>query len=151
MKRLSCLSLSMVVALSLISCGGSATETHETSSDIVSNQSVVFQGSNANITYMGLSETPGISGCLYISLEIENDSNYECVYNLSDVYVNDSACNTGSGVPVVAQSGKFATGSFIVFTNLKVGDVSTVEFRVEIRDNKTLSLLETSDSISVVM
>lgn len=151
MKSLLCFVFSAVMALSLISCRSTSTEADETSFNTSSDQNIVFQGSNANITYMGLSEASGISGCFYLSLQIENTGSSECAYNLADVYVNDSSCNTGSGVPVVAQSGKSTTGVFIVFTDLKVDDISSVEFYVEIRDNETFSLLETSNIISITV
>ena len=148
MKRLICFAIAVAMALSLASCGSTESGASE---DISTEQDVVFQGSNASITYIGLSEAPGIAGCLYLSLEIENTGSADCVYNLADVYVNDSSCNTGSGVPIVAQAGKSATGAFIIFTDLTVDDVSSVDFQVEIRDNDTFSLLETSDTISVVI
>lgn len=151
MKRFLCCVLLFVMIAGLASCSDFDSKTNTETSDISTEQNIVFQGSNADITFIGLSEAPGIAGCLYLSLEIENTRSFECVYALADVYVNDYSCNTGSGAPVVAKSGKSVTGSFIVFTDLKIDDVSSIEFCVEIRDNETFSILETIDTISVVI
>ena len=151
MKKFFCCVLLFVMIAGLASCSDSDTETYKESFGISTEQNIVFQGSNADITYIGLSDAPGMSGCLYLSLEIENTGSSECVYTLADVYVNDYSCNTGSGVPVVAKAGKSVTGAFIVFTDLKIDDISSIEFCVEIRDNKTFLILETSDTISVVI
>lgn len=150
MKRLLLAVCALMLCFSMTACGDAiGTNSSGDVGESSEQSNIVFQGSNANATYEGVSSAPGISGCVYLQLQIENIGNTECVYTLADVYVNDSACNTGTGVPVVAAAGKSANGAFIIFTDTPEEDITSIEFKIEIRDNSTFSVLETSQSISV--
>ena len=70
MNRVLCFALSVVIALLLVSCEGSDAKTDEASADTSSEQYIVFPGSNSIVSYIGLSEAPGISGCLYLCILI---------------------------------------------------------------------------------
>lgn len=104
---------------------------------------------NAKVTYKGCSTAPGVSGCFYVSLTIENTGAEESMYTLSDVYADDIACNTGTGAPVVTAPGKTANGSFIIFTDKELPDVQKLEFKFNIMDNETLDTIESSDTITL--
>lgn len=134
-----------VVASSLN--GTSAPDT--TSNSNYPGDAVVFNGANAQVSYLDVFDTAGVSGCIYVQLQIDNIGDAECVYNLSDAYVNNFACNTGTGLPVVAAAGKSVNGSFIIFTDVQLDDISSLAFKVEARDNSTFSLLESSDTITI--
>ncbi len=114
-----------------------------------SSEDIVLSMENAKVTYKGCTTAEGISGCFYISLAIENTGDTEAMYTLSDVYVDDTACNVGTGVPVVAAPGKKANGSFIIFTDKNLSDVQKIEFEFNILDNETLHTIESSDTVTV--
>lgn len=150
-------SLIAVLCFSLAACGAAGDDVPDNAGESAgaiqeeedqSESAVVFQGNYANVTYENLYEVPGITGCLYLQLQIENIGNQECTYTLADVYVNDSSCNTGTGTPVTAGSGKSVDGAFVVFTDVAIEDVASIEYKIEVRDSTTYAVLETSDAIT---
>lgn len=112
-------------------------------------EKIVFEGKNATATYKGCFEATGVTGCFYINLMVKNTGDVEQVYLLTDVYVDDVACYTGTGLPVVADVGKKADGSFIVFCKSALADIEKVEFKVSVMDNNTYKEIESSNLIEV--
>lgn len=126
-----------------------ASELQNNTSSPTEDEDVVLSMENAQVTYKGCTTADGISGCFYISLAIKNTGDAEALYTLSDVYVDDTTCDTGTGLPVVAAPGKKANGSFIIFTDRNLSDVQKIEFKFNIADNETLHSIEVSDTITV--
>ncbi len=128
-----------------------ATTTQPKESDTKSGtqEQVVFEGKNATATYQKCFEAPGVTGCFYINLLIENTGDVEQVYLLADVYVDDLACATGTAMPIVAAAGKKADGSFIVFCESTLADIDKVEFKLSVKDNETFKEIESSDVITL--
>ena len=125
-----------------------ASEMNKVGNDTESS-SFIFSGNTANITYESCYDVDSISGCFYVQLQIENTGNVEAVYSLSDVYVDDVACNSGTGLPVTILPGKSGTGAFIIFSEKKLDNIEKVEFKISVRDNADQSVVETSDTITI--
>lgn len=111
--------------------------------------STIFAGETANVIYDSCFETESVSGCFYVQLQIENVGEAEAIYGLSDVYVDDMACNTGTGVPVKILLGKYGAGSFIIFTDKKLSDVNKIKFKFSVLDSESLDVIEVSDTITI--
>lgn len=109
--------------------------------------SIVFSGKEVTVTYISLTDNVAVSGCVFLNLQIENIGEKEEWISLEDVYINNTACTTGTGAPVVVAPGKNANGAFILFYDGAIEDIKTLEYKVVISDNDTLSKLETSGAI----
>lgn len=112
-------------------------------------QTIEFSGESYSAEYQKCYSVDGISGCFYVTIKAENNSDAEQVYMLDDVYVDDSHCTTGTGLPVTALGGKKVTGAFIVFSETPLEEIEKIEFRLVVRDNSTFSEIERSDVITV--
>lgn len=121
----------------------------ESTSSTLDAGKVIFSGSSASVTYMEAFDDPSVSGCYYIKLQIENTGDADEFIYLEDVYTDDLACTSGSGVPVKVLPGKKANGSFIVFYDGDLDNASTVEFKVVIADDETMDRIETSEQIKI--
>ena len=110
---------------------------------------VAFSGENFTAEYIKSYEQSGISGCFYVTVDISNTNDKECTYLLEDVYVDNSHCTSGSGLPVTALPGKSVKGVFIVFCDTKLSNVSQIEFCLSVMDSGTMAQIEKSQSISV--
>lgn len=110
---------------------------------------LVFEGTNAKVTYISVSEAAGVSGCFYLNLQIENTGDTEEVIYVTDVYVDDLACTSGTGLPVVIAPGKKANGAFIIFYDGSLSDVNEIEYKITIANNETLDIIETSSTIQL--
>lgn len=158
MKRLFLLML-FVIAVFSAGCGESSISSPTVSTERPASQSASkedennpilnFAGENFSAEYKDCYEVPGVSGCFYISLQITNIGDSENVYSLNDVYVDDLHCNTGTGLPVTAAAGKKANGAFIVFYDAPLANVENVEFKLSIRDSKTYSVIEESETVTI--
>jgi hypothetical protein len=139
----------------LMSGGDGESPTRETQSESSqasqTTDSVVFEGSSATVTYQGVSESPGVSGCFLLNLTIENTGEQEEVIYLSDVYVDDVSANTGTGMPVEVSPGKKANGAFIIFSETALSDIQTVEYKVTIANSETYNPIETSGTINLAL
>lgn len=131
-----------------VSFPGSQTK-HSESGDTPTNNTIIFEGQSTKVTYLEAFESKDVSGCFYLKLKIENIGNIESVYSLTDCYVDDSACKTGSGLPIVAAPGKNTSDSFIIFCEKPLSDISKVEFQLEARDKNDYSVLENSGTITI--
>lgn len=141
--------LFLVLVLFLTSCSSTETDSAEPAKQ-ENEETVVFTGDSATVTYHGCSEQKAVSGCFYVNLQIENTSeNTEEFIYLYDVYVDDVKCNTGTGIPVTVAPGKKANGAFIVFTDKALCDVAAIEFQVVIADNGTMKTVEESETVSL--
>lgn len=90
-----------------------------------------------------------VQGAFYITINISNTSDKECMYTLEDVYVDDEHCNTGAGLPVTTAAGKKVTGSFIVFCDTPLSDVEKVDFSLVAYDNNSVSTVEKGESVTI--
>lgn len=154
MKRYLSLALSMFVALSLSACVGGEEPgvmglTQESGEQVDTQEEIIFEGKNATVIYNGCSEALGVTGCFYVNLMIENTGDVEQVYLLKDVYVDDVACNTGTGLPIVSAAWKKTDGPFIIFCESALEDIEKVEFKVSVMDNETFKEIESSETIEV--
>ena len=141
--------LFLVLVLFLTSCSSTETDSAEPAKQ-ENEETVVFTGDSATVTYHGCSEQKAVSGCFYVNLQIENKSeNTEEWIYLDDVYVDDVKCNTGTGIPVTVAPGKKVNGPFIVFTETALSDVKSLEFKVVIADNDTMKAVEKSDTVNI--
>lgn len=154
----------MVIGIIGAAVGGNSSnpsETQENSSVSESNssqnknsegkqgESVVFSGKNYSAEYTKCFTADGVEGVFYINLKISNTGNTEQIYILEDVYVDDTHCNTGTGVPVTAAAEKNVNGSFIVFCETPLENVKNVEFKLNIRDKESMETIEESDVITI--
>lgn len=144
--------IAFVVALVLLlsACGSSSEPSESVEANAAPEKPTIeFSGESYTAKYRECLTPVGVTGCIGLILEIENKGDVEEVYNLAKVYVDDTACNTGSGVPIVAASGKKANGAFLVFTETPLEEINKIEFVLEIRDNASFNLIESSDTITV--
>ena len=141
--------LFVVLVLGLTSCAPADTPGEETAQK-EQEETVIFTGDSAAVTYTGCTAQQAVSGCFYVNLQIENTSeNTEEWIYLDDVYVDDVKCNTGTGIPVTVAPGKKVNGPFIVFTETALSDVKSLEFKVVIADNGTMKAVEKSDTLTI--
>ena len=110
---------------------------------------ITFSGENYVAEYLKCWDASGLSGCFYVDVKISNTGDKECTYLLDDVYVDDTHCQSGSGLPITALPSKNAKASFVVFCETPLSEISKVEFKLNVLDSKTFNILETSDMISV--
>ena len=145
------ITLFLCVAIIIGSQSGSqdGTTPDSTSGENSQTDSIIFSGKTANVIYKRCFETDSVQGCFYVELQIENIGNAEAVYMLSDVYVDDMKCNTGTGVPVEIMPGKYGTGAFIVFTDKKLSEVKEIEFKISILDSSSFNVIEQSNAILI--
>lgn len=142
----------------LCSCTSDASDTTDISGETPDNSAasepsesdlITFSGDVFSAEYAGCVSYDSIAGCFYLNLKISNTVDFECVYSLSDVYVDSTHCQSGTGVPVTTESGKNVNGAFIVFCETPLEDVETVEFKLTVRDNSNYSEIETSETITI--
>lgn len=112
-------------------------------------EGVVFSGKNYSAEYVKCFTADSVEGVFYIDLKISNTGDAEQTYTLEDIYVDDTHCNTGTGLPVTAAAGKKVTGSFIVFCETSLENVKNVDFKLNIRDKESMETIETSDVITI--
>ena len=112
-------------------------------------QTISFAGNTYSAEYSKCWAAEGINGCFYVDIKISNTGTEEYTYLIDDVYVNDTHCQTGTGVPVTALRGKNVNGSFIVFCETPLSEVSKLEFRLSVFSAETFDRIETSDTITV--
>lgn len=135
--------------ISSCSVGGNGQENQVQEPEQSAEPTAIYTGDGLTIYYGDTYSVDGVSGCVYLSLNIENTGNSACTYVLSNVYIDDVSCDTGSGVPISADSGKTASGAFILFTDKAVEDMSEIEFTVEARNSETFDVLYTSDTMTI--
>lgn len=112
-------------------------------------QTISFFGNNYSAEYSKCWIAEGVTGCFYVDIKINNTGTEEYTYMLDDVYVNNTHCQSGTGVPVTALQGKPVNGSFIVFCETPLPEVSKLEFRLSVFTADTFDQIETSDTITV--
>lgn len=110
---------------------------------------ITFSGENYTAEYLKCWESSGLTGCFYIDVKINNIGDKECIYLLEDVYVDDTHCQSGSGLPITALPGKNVKASFVVFCETPLTEISKVEFKLNVMNSEILNILETSGVISV--
>ena len=112
-------------------------------------QKITFSGKQYSAEYNGCSDPGAVQGAFYVNLKIKNTGDSEQFYMLEDVYVDETHCSTGTGLPVTALSGKNANGAFIVFCKTPLKDVKKVEFKLHVKDNQSMKTIEKSEVITV--
>lgn len=110
---------------------------------------ITFSGDNYTAEYLKCWEASGLTGCFYIDVKISNIGGEECTYLLDDVYVDNTHCQSGSGLPITALPGKTVKASFVVFCETPLTEILKVEFKLNVMSSETLNILETSGVISV--
>ncbi len=111
---------------------------------------IIFSGDNYTAEYLKCWEASGLTGCFYIDIKISNIGGEECTYLLDDVYVDNTHCQSGSGLPITALPGKNVKASFVVFCETPLSEISNVEFNLNVLDSKNYNTLETSNTVSVM-
>ncbi len=111
---------------------------------------ITFSGDNYTAEYLKCWEASGLTGCFYIDVKINNIGNKECIYLLDDVYVDDTHCQSGSGLPITALPSKNVRASFVVFCETPLNEISKVEFKLNVLDSENYNTLETSNTVSVM-
>jgi hypothetical protein len=119
-------------------------------SSVVTQESKLYSGANVSVTYQNISTVEGVSGAFLVNLQMENTGSEPEVYYLRNVYVDDLACQSGTGVPVTADAGKKANGSFIIFCSEDITQIKKVEFQIVIANSDTFSTIETSETITII-
>lgn len=110
---------------------------------------ITFSGEKYTAEYLKCWEASGLTGCFYIDVKISNIGGEECTYSLDDVYVDNTHCQSGSGLPITALPAKNVKASFVVFCETPLTEISKVEFKLNVINSETLNILETSGVISV--
>lgn len=111
---------------------------------------IMFNGQNYTAEYLKCWDASGVSGCFYIDVKINNIGDKECIYLLDDVYVDDTHCQSGSGLPITALPSKNVRASFVVFCETPLSEISNVEFKLNVLDSENYNTLETSNTVSVM-
>ena len=111
---------------------------------------ITFSGDNYTAEYLKCWEASGLTGCFYIDVKISNIGGKECTYLLDDVYVDNTHCQSGSGLPITALPGKNVKASFVVFCETPFSEISNVEFKLNVLDSENYNTLETSNTVSVM-
>lgn len=125
---------------------GSSAQVQQTA---VSNGKDVFSGDFATVSFVDAYTVDGIAGCFYVALDVTNNSSVDQMVYLTDAFADGTTCNTGSGIPVTVMPGKTTTGAFIFFYNGEFDSVQEIGFKVNIADNASMNVLETSEEIKV--
>lgn len=110
---------------------------------------ITFSGDNYTAEYLKCWEASGLTGRFYIDVKISNIGGEECTYLLDDVYVDDTHCQSGSGLPITALPSKNVKASFIVFCETPLSEISMIKFKLNVINSENLNTLETSDMISI--
>ncbi len=113
--------------------------------------SPVFSGKHAKVSFLRAYKEDFIDGAFYMVFEIENTSEIKEWIHLTDVYVDDLACYSGSGLPVTVLPRKKANGTFIVFYKGDFDSVKKIEAKIVIADESTLDELESSEEFEIEM
>lgn len=163
-KKLICLVIALIL-LSLVSCSEifenpstvdqSNTEDSLGTSDLSDNKkgTILIDDDYITVTYLDTYEEAFIEGAFYLKLSIENKSDQEIMVALTDAAVNDVSIFVITGLPVTAQSGEKAIGSYIfTYKQLDIAsldEIKTIEFKVCVFNNETMETLEETDRISL--
>lgn len=131
------LALIVVFAISIITFipdgeGDDSSQPSITNEQSSENSGVIYFNDYFTIEYINLFEAPGVTAS-YLQLKIENMSNQKLLLSLDDVYVNDVAVESGSGMPIELESGKISQTPFILFTGntgLTVDEMTKIEFKL---------------------
>lgn len=110
---------------------------------------ITFSGENYTAEYLKCWDASGLSGCFYVDIKIRNIGGEECAYLLDDVYVDDTHCQSGSGLPITALPSKNVKASFIVFCETPLSEISMIKFKLNVMNSENLNTLETSNMISI--
>lgn len=110
---------------------------------------ITFSGENYAAEYLKCWNASGVNGCFYIDVKITNTGDKECAYLLDDVYVDDTHCQSGSGLPITALPSKNVKASFVVFCETPLSEISKVEFKLNVLNSENYNTIETSDLIFV--
>lgn len=139
-----------VVCVSLPTTGGSEASNafnEEIPDSKGGTDAIAFSGENYTAEYLKCWDASGLSGCFYVDIKISNIGDKECTYLLDDVYVDDTHCQSGSGLPITAFPSKNVKASFVVFCETPLSEISKVEFKLNVLDSETFNTLETSEII----
>lgn len=149
----------IIIVVTFIACitilGGSGGDPASASKSSVNEaggekvDTITFSGSTYSAEYSKCWEASGVNGCFYITVKISNTGDTECTYLLDDVYVDGTHCQSGSGLPVTALPGKNVNGSFVIFCETPLKDISNIEFCLKVMDSNDSRTIETSDTITV--
>lgn len=103
-----------------------------------------------DVEYMKVYDVDGINTS-YLQLKITNKSVQKVTLLLDDVYVNDMAVESGTGLPIKLETGKISTSPFVLFTGntgLAVEDITKIEFKVKGLDDG-YKTVHTTDTIVI--
>lgn len=146
------ITLCAVIGIMAKSCGGGYTP-QETNNSTGGDSSAAELLTITNNSFTAQVEkcfsADAVQGAFYITFNISNTSDKECMYTLEDVYVDDEHCNTGAGLPVTTAAGKRVTGSFIVFCDTPLSDVGKIDFSLVAYDNNSASTMEKGESVTI--
>lgn len=144
-----CVIIAFIAVIAIAIVIGSSGKSADDPSGEPNDATVSFSGDYFDAKYIKCSAQDGVSGCFYVIIDITNKGSASCTYLLSDVYVNDYHCESGTALPITALPGKSVKGSFIVFCETPLSDVSNVNFKLSVMDSDTMSLTESSSTVSI--
>lgn len=104
-------------------------------------------------SYVEVFESSDVTGVFYLRLRVENKSDKEIWVSLTDASVNGTSTTVMSGIPMTIAAGETSKSPFIVsYSNLDItelGQVSDITFKVSVADNKDMSTLEETGSVTI--
>lgn len=142
-----------VFSLFIFGDGNETTEKETTSVNEISTKEekpIIVNDSFFSAKFGKVMSAPGIDGCFYVVLEIENKSDIDEAFLLEDVYIDDTAANfSGSGLMQSALVGKKLNGTFCIFYPEKIENAEKLEFKIVCMDKNSLNRLEVTDTITI--
>lgn len=170
MKKIICFLMAVTMCLAMTACGEGTSSTSTSSSAVATSSAgnyassvapssasasssestpvAVYSDSMIDVNFEKVFNQEGMNGELFITLTVKNNSSKSITVSLTDVYVDDTMMQTGSGVPLKILPGKNGTGTFFGKNSTKPNDIKKIGFKVYLLDDSASSL-ETTKQIEV--
>lgn len=117
-------------------------------STVTSNSKKVYSDSIIDVTFDKAFNQEGIIGELYLGLTVKNKSSKNITVSLTDVCIDDSMMQVGSGVPLTILPGKSGSNSFFGKNSTDPKKIKSIGFKIYLMDNSGKHL-ETTKQIDV--
>lgn len=141
----------IIVVSALVSSGGDTpSDPNAAAVNTEQPNNIIYSDNFFDIEYMKLSDVPAVTACS-LQLKVTNKSDKKLTLLLDDVYINDIAIQSGTGMPITLEPGKISQSPFVLFsgnTGLSAEDITKVEFKLtSLNDN--LQRVHTTSKITI--
>lgn len=113
--------------------------------------SVLYEDEIFTVEYLGIDDVVGVTST-YLQLRVTNNGNQKLTLLLDNVYINDIAVESGTGMPIELESGKISQTPFILFsgnTGLGADDIEKIEFELKGYDDN-FDVIHSTDKITIL-